>query len=50
MELNILAVATVMMPEHNHYGGWMWKLVELQLSAYAMPEDTRKQSRWMVWC
>lgn len=39
---NILAVATVMMPGHSHYKGWMRKLVELQLSAYAMPEDTRK--------
>lgn len=31
-----------MMPEHPHYERWMQKNIELQLSAYAMPEDARK--------
>lgn len=39
---NILTIATAMMPEHNHYDGWMRKNIELQLSAYAMPEDVEK--------
>lgn len=39
---NVLTIATAMMPEHPHYERWMQKNIELQLSAYAMPEDARK--------
>lgn len=36
---NILVIASVMMPGHGHYGQWMRKAVELQISAYAAPSD-----------
>lgn len=39
---NVLTIATAMMPKHPHYDKWMRKNIELQLSAYAMPEDARK--------
>ena len=41
---NILTIATAMMPGHEHYDRWMWKNIELQISAYAMPEDVRKST------
>lgn len=42
---NILAIATAMMPAHKHYDRWMQKLIELQLSAHATPEDTKNTTR-----
>lgn len=39
---NVLAIATAMMPSHKHYDQWIQKLIELQLSAHATPEDTKK--------
>lgn len=42
---NILSIATVMMPTHKHYDLWMQKNIELQLSAHATPEDTKKTTR-----
>lgn len=39
---NILSIATAMMPHHAHFDRWMQKNIELQVSAYAMPEDIQK--------
>lgn len=39
---NILTIATVMMPEHPNYEKWMKKNIELQLSAYAAPDDIHR--------
>lgn len=39
---NVLTLATAMMPGHAHYARWMQKNIELQLSAYATPEDLRR--------
>lgn len=39
---NILTIATAMMPKHEHYSRWMQKNIELQISAYATPEDIKK--------
>lgn len=39
---NILSIATVMLPKHAHFNQWMQKNIELQVSAYAMPEDILK--------
>lgn len=41
---NILTIATAMMPEHEHYTCWMRKNIELQISAYATPEDIKKDT------
>lgn len=39
---NILTIATAMMPDHEHFDCWMAKNIELQISAYATPEDLNK--------
>lgn len=39
---NILTIATAMMPDHEHFDRWMAKNIELQISAYATPEDLDK--------
>lgn len=39
---NILTIATAMMPRYKNYNQWMQKNIELQVSAYAMPEDIHK--------
>ena len=36
---NILQFATAMMPEHENYDKWVSKMVELELSAAAAPDD-----------
>ena len=41
---NILTVATAMMPTHPHCRQWLDKNIELQLSAYAAPDDARSDS------
>lgn len=41
---NILTIATAMMPHHEHHDHWMAKNVELQISAYATPEDINKDT------
>lgn len=40
---NILAVSMAMMPGHPHYQLWRNKCIELQLSAYAAPDDLRRR-------
>ena len=41
----ILVIAAAMMPEHPHWKGWYDKSVELQLSAYAAPQDLRSKRK-----
>lgn len=41
---NILTIATAMMPHHEHHDRWMAKNVEMQISAYATPEDINKDT------
>ncbi len=36
---NILSIACAMMPNHENYNAWMYKNVELMLSAFARPSD-----------
>jgi hypothetical protein len=42
---NILTIATAMMPKHPHYKQWIDKSIELQLSAYAAPSDTKSKQK-----
>lgn len=42
---NILTIAMAMMPNHAHYQAWMQKNIELQISAYAAPDDLTRKDR-----
>lgn len=41
---NILTIATAMMPKAKNYDRWMKKNIELQLSAYATPDDIHRDT------
>lgn len=42
---NILVIAAVMMPEHEHRRAWLQKALEFQISAYAAPSDMKSKRK-----
>ncbi len=42
----LLNLAVVMLPSHGHRYAWQYKLAELQISAYARPQDTTSTTRY----
>ncbi|MGN9809315.1 golvesin C-terminal-like domain-containing protein [Micromonospora sp. BQ11] len=42
----LLNLAVVMLPSHGHRHAWLYKLTELQLSAFARPQDTTSTTRY----